>query len=328
MKILTSKEQKHMEQFFNCSQDTLLKVLTSYLQQNYTEVIATPNYIVALGDIPVALIAHLDTVFAYGIRSIFYDKNKNTMWSPEGLGADDRAGVYAIMQILKRGYRPTVIFTTEEERGALGASALTADINIPPVDIKYVIELDRQGAIDCVFYDCANERFEEYVQSFGFRTALGTFSDISIICPAWEVAGVNLSVGYKNEHSVSETLNISILFNTIDKVEKMLLDAENSEYFKYIPSTEHDWIRKYLGSWLRNGNEKIKKCGCCGGWDEEYIMYPANVYGEEMEVCSACLNEASWCSECGRAFMLPRFEFHYLCENCKKLIEMGEEINV
>lgn len=318
MKILSLKEQKSIEQLFNCSQDGLVKVLSTYLKQIYTEIIATPNYIVAIGEIPIALVAHLDTVFQYGKRSIFYDKLKNVMWSPEGLGADDRAGVYAILQILKRGYRPTVIFTTDEERGAIGASLLTTDIIIPPVDIKYMIELDRQGYHDCVFYDCDNRRFEEYVQSFGFRMALGSFSDISILCPAWEIAGVNLSVGYKDEHSVSETLNIGMLFTTIGKVEKMLQDAENSEYFKYIPSTDNNWLRRYLQTWISTPNSAhSKECGCCHNWVDEITMYPTEVEGENIDICSECLNDASWCSHCGKAFLLPRFEYHYVCESCK-----------
>ena len=40
---------------------------------------------------------------------------KNVMISPDGLGADDRAGVFMIMNIVKAGFRPHVIFTTDEE---------------------------------------------------------------------------------------------------------------------------------------------------------------------------------------------------------------------
>lgn len=49
------------------------------------------------------------------------------MWSPQLLGSDDRAGVYAIIQIIEAGYKPHVIFTTDEEIGAVGAQKLIED---------------------------------------------------------------------------------------------------------------------------------------------------------------------------------------------------------
>ena len=52
------------------------------------------------------------------------------------------------------------------------------------------------------FYYCNNIPFIEYVKPLwvSFEN-WGSFSDISILCPKWEVAGVNLSIGYENEHS-------------------------------------------------------------------------------------------------------------------------------
>ena len=84
----------------------------------------------------------MDTVFFKPATIIYYDRQKNTMWSPMGLGADDRAGVFAIIQILQSGLRPHIIFTTDEEKGCLGAEAL-AKTECPFQELKYIIELDR-----------------------------------------------------------------------------------------------------------------------------------------------------------------------------------------
>jgi hypothetical protein len=188
-------------------------------------------------------VAHADTVFKKPPQRIFYDKQKNVMWSPEGLGADDRAGVFAIIQIIKSGLRPTVIITTDEEKGGIGASALVRNMPKPPTDLKYIIQLDRQGSMDCVFYDCLNKEFEEYVESFGFVTDFGSFSDISVLCPAWRVAGVNLSIGYYDEHSVSETLYIGHMNSTILKVKNMLRDAKRADSYIYIENPRKKWFR-------------------------------------------------------------------------------------
>ena len=205
------------------TQNGLLKALPNTLRKYYENVEATNDYIIAKGN-EVGVIAHLDTVHKRPPTedSLYYDKKKNTLWSPDGLGADDRAGIYIILKLISSGARPTVIFTTNEEVGALGAQAL---INAHPdnyLNLKYLIELDRQGTQDCVFYKCRNSKFETFVESYGFRTTWGTFSDISIIAPKWGIAAVNLSVGYFDEHSYAERLNLTCLHNTLEKVKQMI----------------------------------------------------------------------------------------------------------
>ena len=103
MRTLNNQELKTIESFFQASQSSLKKALTQYLKARYKRVISTRDYVIAVGDIPVALVAHLDTVFPYLPENIYYDRVKNVMWSPDGLGADDRGGVYAINSLLSNG---------------------------------------------------------------------------------------------------------------------------------------------------------------------------------------------------------------------------------
>ena len=219
-------------------QHRLKDLLKLYLKQwGYTNIISTREYIVAEGSIPICLVAHLDTVNENPPKEIFYDQEQRVMWSPDLLGADDRAGVYAIISILSDGYRPHIIFTTDEERGCAGANTLvTQEPNCPLEKIKAIFQLDRRGSDDCVFYDCDNHDFVKYIESFGFVEAYGTFSDISVIAPEWEVAAVNLSVGYYNEHTNHEYLRLDELETTIERVEQMLAVADNMPTFSYIPA--------------------------------------------------------------------------------------------
>lgn len=219
-------------------QHRLKSLLKLYLKQwGYTNIISTKEYIVAEGSIPICLVAHLDTVNESPPEEIFYDQEQRVMWSPNLLGADDRAGVYAIIRILSDGYRPHIIFTTDEEKGCAGASTLvTQEPNCPLEKIKAIFQLDRRGSEDCVFYGCDNPDFVKYIESFGFVEAYGTFSDISVIAPEWEVAAVNLSVGYYNEHTNHEYLRLDELETTIERVEKMLAAADDMPTFSYIPA--------------------------------------------------------------------------------------------
>ena len=82
---------------------SLLTGLWKYLIKAYykkEDTKATNNYLLCKGDIPIMLVAHVDTVFQFLPTDIYYDKDKNVMWSPQGLGADDRAGIFAILAII------------------------------------------------------------------------------------------------------------------------------------------------------------------------------------------------------------------------------------
>lgn len=198
----------------------------------YSEVIESPAGLIAIGDIPVALVAHIDTIYDTPPSVVYYDNQEKVMWSPSGLGADDRAGVFAIIQILEYGYKPSIILTRGEEQGAIGAKVFGKKACIIP-NLKYLIELDRAGEKDCVFYQCNNRDFVQYIESFGFAEALGSYTDITFLMPKWEVCGVNLSIGYEDEHSCSETLHIEQLENTIVKVINLLTSASAAPDFVY-----------------------------------------------------------------------------------------------
>ena len=191
---------------------------------------ATQDYIYALGEIPVTLIAHLDTIYCQPPTTIYHDPEHSVIWTPQGLGADDRAGVFAILHILEQGYRPSIIFTSKEEVGGLGAQQMVYDFPFPLVETYFLIELDRQGTCDAVYYDCGNRDFERFISSFGFTTNIGSFSDIAIIGAAWNIASVNLSIGYVNEHSPAEMLFYQDMFNTIKKVEAILENCGDKQY--------------------------------------------------------------------------------------------------
>ena len=196
------------------------------------------------------------------------------------------------------------------------------NLNNAPIKLKYLIQLDRRGANDCVFYDCDNSVFKNYIESFGFITNFGSFSDISFICPAWKTAGVNLSVGYYNEHSNSEYLCVGQLFDTIEKVKLMLKDVESIEYFKYIkmPEEKHWFQSMEFFSNIFTEEQDKKKCCLCGEQDYEYNLVPVKVKdGKILNYCITCLNmdeNIFWCLECGEPFINENLSDSY-CEDCR-----------
>jgi hypothetical protein len=259
----------------------------------------------------------MDTVFKYPVTSMYYDQQKGVLWSPEGLGADDRAGIFAIIKILQTGLRPSVILTTDEESGGIGAAAL-AKLDCPIPNLKYMIQLDRRGTNDCVFYDCYNSDFIDYVEEFGFVEHWGTFSDISELMPAWKICGVNLSVGYEDEHTTSEVLHIGPLFNTIAKVRKMLQE-ENIPTFEYAELKSNWFSSLYKGPTDDGWAEMYgAHCSGCKTLMSEYEMYPAKAKGGVTKFyCPDCIvDKVHWCSICGEAYEADSSPSSYLCGDC------------
>lgn len=341
MRHFTAKERQTFEQVCSLKQTGVLHLLKQYLKVKYGDnVISTPSYVVAIGDIPVALVAHADTVFKNPPKEFFYDEVKNVMWSPDGLGADDRAGIFAIMKIIALGQRPHIIITTDEESGCIGANKLVGKMKSFPAPLKFMIQLDRRGHNDAVYYDCGNAEFESFITPFGFITQYGSFTDISILAPAWDVAAVNLSVGYFDEHSVSEHLYIDSLFNTIDKVQtilqKVVIDS-TVPFFDYKELPVSRWwqddgynLYEYGCIPLEEGEEY---CSFCGDPERKENLLPLKWHGfdgVEAHICNACYahsaNQIEWCNKCNQGYFLsendlknmPQDRTKWVCKNCRE----------
>lgn len=227
---------KNLEEFLYPTQKELFKKLTGM----YKGAIARKgSYILVPGQAPVMLLAHLDTVHHQPVKTICRSDNGNILMSPEGIGGDDRCGVYALVTAHERAQvKPWLLFTCDEEVGGVGANAFCFEHSKGKMpkgldELKALIEIDRKGRDDAVYYECANTEFEDYITSKGFKTAFGSFSDISVVAPELGVAAVNLSSGYYNAHTQHEYINRKQLNTTIRKVVEIIADAAKPGFQKY-----------------------------------------------------------------------------------------------
>lgn len=170
--------------------------------------------------LPVLLIAHTDIAHDYPPKEIYHDDIDGSLLSRTGLGADDRAGVFAILELIRRN-SCDVLFTSYEEKGSLGAKQFITDYDKNP-RYHMLVQLDNPGDNGTMFYDNKAEDFQDYILSFGFVRAYSKSSDIKFIAPQWKVNAVNLSVGYYNAHKKYEQLNLKQLERTITKVNQLL----------------------------------------------------------------------------------------------------------
>ena len=227
---------KKLEEFLTPTQGGLFRKLTAMYEN---AIIRKGSYILVPGQAPVMLVAHLDTVHEKPVKTICRSNSGNILMSPQGIGGDDRCGVYALVTAHERAaIKPWLLFTCDEEVGGVGADAFCTEYNKGKLpkglsELKAIIEVDRKGRDDAVYYDCANTDFESYITKKGFKTQTGSFSDISLVAPALGVAAVNLSSGYYNAHTQHEYINRRHLSATIRKVVEIIADAAKPEFPKY-----------------------------------------------------------------------------------------------
>jgi hypothetical protein len=188
----------------------------------------------------VLLVAHADTFWdrEYGpdpgpVHKIKIEDGNITAVNEEfGLGADDRAGCAVLWLLKDLGH--SLLVTNGEENGQTGSSwlmsenkAIADEINR---DHQFVIEFDRRNGRDFKCYDVGTDEFRSYVaEKTGYTEPdRRSSTDIKILCR--DIAGVNLSIGYHNEHHDNEHLKIAEWENTLNVVKEWLSEP-NLERF-------------------------------------------------------------------------------------------------
>ena len=250
---------KRFEKILRMTQDELKHYLTSYLIGCGYKIISADGFLFAKGDVDILLVAHMDTVHKE-VPSIIETKS-GIVWSPQGIGGDDRCGIYMITEIIKET-KCSVLFCEDEEIGCVGAEKFIKTKYLDEIkDMRYMVELDRRGSTDLVFYNCDNPDFEEYLLNNmkGYSTKWGSMSDISTLMKASGVAGVNVSSGYHDEHTLSEIINLKEMENTmitVGELVKMKSDKfefidEWDEYENDIYNYGYGYGYGYGNSWLR-----------------------------------------------------------------------------
>lgn len=252
---------KNFKKIVRMKQKALKDYLKRIVFKKYKDIITGDGYLYCKGNIPIMLTAHMDTVHKETVKNITTAKQEGftVLSSPQGIGGDDRCGIWIIMEIIKRGYRPHVLFCEDEEIGRVGAKKF-CETKLSNVlkEMKYIIELDRKGYNEAVFYDCGNADFQEYIcKTTEYKFDYGSYSDICELSPKGDVASVNLSVGCYKCHTLDEYVVFEEMAYTVNVVEKLLMDEPNVNKFDFqeVVSEYDDW---YWLSAYKKSNKKAK----------------------------------------------------------------------
>lgn len=232
------------------SQEEVKNYMGKYLANKQYNIESQDGFLYAKGDIPVLLVAHMDTVHKQPVRETMTANGKIS--SPQGIGGDDRCGIFIIMNIVKE-LKCSVLLCEDEEIGGVGARKFTKSKFIDKLDVNYIIEFDRANSRDAVFYGCDNAEFTDFVtENTGFKETYGSFSDISVIAPAAKIAAVNLSCGYYKAHTTDEYVVYEEMLNTIEAA-KELIKTECGE-FEYVPRRQTTLFDSYYNNYSNLAN--------------------------------------------------------------------------
>lgn len=188
------------------------------------------------------LVAHVDTVCSPFPPSELHRRG-GRIRNPNGiLGADDRAGVFAVLE-LRRRTGVGVLLCDEEEHGAHGARAAARTIGDLIKLHPYMVELDRHGYREVVYYRQECDTFCEHMESYGFEEERGSFSDISVLSRELDVPGANVSIGFNSQHTKWEYLDLFSLWDTIARVQRLI---EENKHVIITPCAPNFPVRGYV----------------------------------------------------------------------------------
>ena len=226
------------------SQESLKEYLFEQLLETHNGAVNKDGFLYAQGKFPVLLVAHLDTVHDNLPGKIKFKNGKFS--SPNGIGGDDRCGVFMILEIVKQ-INCSVLFCEDEEVGGVGAEKFISTQLASELvgKFNYIIEFDRKGSDDAVFYNCDNPQFEDFITKHFYKTNYGSFSDISIVAPFLQCAAVNLSCGYYKAHTKQEYVVWDEMINSIYEALKIIGCTTEDDVFEYIECENNYWFYGY-----------------------------------------------------------------------------------
>lgn len=289
-------------------------------------------------------VGHIDTVLnpkeypAYVANGYFF--------SPS---LDDRAGVFAILEVLpKLGVTSDVLLTTDEEKGKSTGWDYAKHVKTDH-PYNFVYQFDRSGS-DVVMYCYETDELCDLLEGYGFEIGIGSFSDISYM-ESLQVKGFNFGIGYHNEHSPKCHLsmvefvgmvNIAAKFITDNQDQMMDHEPESYENQLYGRSFGKNYRSTRLHKSSRHYHGETEYCSFCDDlyYPDEMVQTPG--YGEICVYCQSLVTNGRYsskndgdnayevCAYCDGMYiaknMIPIGNDEYLCRNCDDKI-FEEEID-
>ena len=222
--------------------------------------------------------SHLDTACSKSERVWFDFQHKGGVVGTNGrtvLGADDKAGATIMCRMIERRVPGWYVFFAGEEQGCIGSSALAsawakdADVGLALPDVGSIdrcISFDRRGYDSIVTRQMGSRCCSDvFAQELADALHLGMEPDPSgVFTDSAQFTGLiaectNISVGYHNQHSTSETQDLDFLRLLADRCTRLDWDQFSTVREPMDEPEDFWWGRGYsVSSYSHDGETKEK----------------------------------------------------------------------
>jgi hypothetical protein len=231
------------------------------------------NLFIKIGESDVMFTSHLDTATsAYTKVNHVFDGNIIKTDGTSILGADDKAGVTVMLNMIEKQVPGLYYFFLGEEVGCVGSKKVAEKQKVEKIPyINKVISFDRRGTDSIITFQassrCCSDKFGEELSkrlnevesTFKYKNdPTGVYTDSAQFVKIYPEC-TNISVGYYSEHTFSERQDIEHLTKLAEACTK--IDWNTLPVERDPSKVEYSSYGGY-GRW--------------GGWDDEY--YPTSSY--------------------------------------------------
>lgn len=188
------------------------------------------------------------------------------------LGADNGAGVFLLLEMIDARIAGTYIFHRGEEWGCWGSSQIASDHEDYLKGFTHAIAFDRKSTASIITHQsgsraCSDKLGNQLASLFGMNYQLdntGVYTDTAEYTHLIPEC-VNVSIGYANEHSNKETLDIDHVIALRDKIisiewDKITLKIDRKPEPKYNRRGYYDYSYGLMyDDLLYMNNDQINK---------------------------------------------------------------------
>ena len=260
----------------------------------------------------VLLVAHNDTVWRSGDASPYLNGTSIISRNPKvGIGADDRLGCLALWLLRNSGH--SLLICPDEEIGCVGSGHIAQHYSDLLDGHQFAIQFDRRGSHDLVTYDCANPEFDKFLLKhyYCYEKKVGSYSDIAELCPALDIAGVNVSIGFYSEHTALELAEVYDFCRTLQLTNTML--KKKAPYFGYIEDESgwrYGWRNRQATNYTNTSWDDARD-----EWDDaDDFDNQDNSRGKTVDYGDD--ETMWWCDDCARIWATKDMHAPETCPTC------------
>lgn len=302
-------------------------------------------------DIYPCITAHLDTV--HGLVPPNITERNGQLTSNEGIGGDDKVGIFIALSLLKKLDVLKVVFFTGEESGCTGSVGCDKDFL---KNIGYIMVADRRGNSDYVnnYFGAKttsrkfDKRIKRILYQYNYESADGMITDVFNLLEEGltSVASCNLSCGYYLPHTKGEYVVIKEVYQTLELMYKMINALGNKKYMiNFSPDSDGNWWESqgYSKDFYEYKSTKYKSDGF--DWKDAYYKTESKkeynkenynwdtiedrVLGKKAEnelEEDFGINEDAYgkCEECGMFDELIEHGEYWICSSCAFVFKRTE----